>query len=608
MVIDTVESQRAYIEEQQRSGSPLSIVFADAFLRGIRDLGYKSPSWALAELIDNSFQAGANTVAIRLGFAKGNASEKKPDQIAIVDDGNGMLPDMISRAVVWGGTSRHDSRKGFGRYGYGLPSASVSIAKRYTVYAKIVGAPWHAVTVDIDALAAAANDAEATSRLLSPHVAAPPEWCLRSEDGFDTGSLESGTVIVLEDLDRLRRMSGWITRRSFDANLLNDLGAIYRHWLPQRCLYVDGKLVQPLDPLFLMEHGRYFDETEVRAEAIEARTFTVETSDGKTGTISIRASVLPPDFQLLDPSQYGIEKAANNKRIAAMREFNGLLICREQRQIDCVRPKWTTFGNYDRNIKIEIDFDPVLDEHFGITTSKQQITVDDEMWERLKQQGTNCGNLYNLIRDMRKRFKALQGSCAAEAEEKRKASASPASVVAFNETTELKGAVVEPTAAQKEEADRNLEREVRRRAASEQRPEPEVREELAAEARENPWAVDYAATPEGPFFRPHRLGEQKRLVINTSHPFYSRVFERFPQARPAVEILLFVLAERELEAPDQLERIYRAERQKWSERLRFALEALVGDSSLADIAASVASSLDDGSQHEGDDAGDETAP
>ncbi len=47
----------------------------------------------------------------------------------IYDDGHGMVKDMLSVAVTWGGTHRQGSRKGFGKYGYGLPSASLSIAK-----------------------------------------------------------------------------------------------------------------------------------------------------------------------------------------------------------------------------------------------------------------------------------------------------------------------------------------------------------------------------------------------------------------------------------------------------------------------------------------------
>src|SRR5262245_49112338 len=95
MTIDTIDRQRKYVDAQKEKGHGLGVVFADAFLRGMRDLGYKDPAWALAEEIDNSFQAGADTVAIRLGFESNSKSRVRPDLVAVCDNGNGMIPDMI---------------------------------------------------------------------------------------------------------------------------------------------------------------------------------------------------------------------------------------------------------------------------------------------------------------------------------------------------------------------------------------------------------------------------------------------------------------------------------------------------------------------------------
>src|ERR1043166_9163588 len=59
--IDTKERQQQYIELQKKKGDRLGLVFAKAFLYGMRDIGYKSPGWAFCELVDNSIQAGATT-------------------------------------------------------------------------------------------------------------------------------------------------------------------------------------------------------------------------------------------------------------------------------------------------------------------------------------------------------------------------------------------------------------------------------------------------------------------------------------------------------------------------------------------------------------------
>src|SRR5262245_52940356 len=143
MLMETTDRQRRYVAEQKQKRTAQSIIFVDAFLRGMRDLGYKSPVWALAELIDNAVQAAATKIDVLLGYGSENRSRSKPDHVAIVDNGVGMIPEMLTYAVMWGGTDRENDRTGFGRYGYGLPSAAVSLAKRYSVYSRVTGGDWH---------------------------------------------------------------------------------------------------------------------------------------------------------------------------------------------------------------------------------------------------------------------------------------------------------------------------------------------------------------------------------------------------------------------------------------------------------------------------------
>ncbi len=55
--------------------------------------------------------------------------------------------------------------------------------------------------------------------------------------------------------------------------------------------------------------------------------------------------------------------------------------------------------------------------------------------------------------------------------------------------------------------------------------------------------------------------------------------------------MIFVLAERELETTGEANRFYKAERQKWSERLRHGLDNLVADETMADKASAMAETL-----------------
>src|SRR5688572_6274623 len=83
-------AQREYSRKLVERGFDFSLVVADAFIRGIRDIGYKHTGTAIYELIDNALQAGASAVQVVLGFE--GASEKKPDRIAVIDNGHGMDP------------------------------------------------------------------------------------------------------------------------------------------------------------------------------------------------------------------------------------------------------------------------------------------------------------------------------------------------------------------------------------------------------------------------------------------------------------------------------------------------------------------------------------
>src|SRR3982751_3306447 len=88
-----LEIQRAYVAKMKEKGFDFSLTVADAFVRGIRDIGYKSTATAIDELVDNAFQADAANVHVAFGY--GSASDAKPTQIAVIDDGHGMDPDMI---------------------------------------------------------------------------------------------------------------------------------------------------------------------------------------------------------------------------------------------------------------------------------------------------------------------------------------------------------------------------------------------------------------------------------------------------------------------------------------------------------------------------------
>ncbi|MEG3162707.1 ATP-binding protein [Sphingomonas sp. LB2R24] len=585
---DPLARQRRFLAREDKKSKKLGLVFADAFIRGMREIGYKNPAWALAELIDNSFQAGADTVDIRMKDVDWKMERSPPSQVAIIDNGIGMLSKMISHSVRWGGTDRENDRQGFGRYGYGLPSAAVSLAKSYSVYSKTEGKKWYVVHVDLEALGNAAGDDDRVDELLAPQLAELPLW-LNSADGkLDVTEFGSGTIVVLETLDRLKTMGGWISGKSLKVKLLQHFGVIYRNTLQDKKIFIAGDATEIIDPLFLLPDARYGDETDVRSKQIKTAAFETVGAFGK-GVVRIRAAVLPPNFQLADPNEYGKKGAKTGRRWDIMKTYNGILVCRAGRQIDVVSPEWTKFQNYDANIKIEIDFDPALDEFFGLTTSKQQIVIDEKMWEKLKVSGRDSGGIQALVKDMRgefKRMKSVLDACKPTSEYKDRSRPS-ASAMQAAQKFKARASLSPQKRAQAEKALH----EYAWAMANARKISIELAEASAKkETNARLFDLEFAAVEEAPFFQAKRLGLQKRLTINTAHPFYEKVYQRSGEAQAGLEVLLFVLADAELDAENEREAFYRTERKNWSEGLSHALEELLNDDAMSDRAAADAES------------------
>jgi hypothetical protein len=568
-VMDDLQRQHLWVEEQKKRGDDaFSLVSPDAFMRGIRDLGYRSTLTALDELIDNAVQSNAQSVWVFPAYYTENKSKKKPDAIVVVDDGHGMEPDMIRIAVRWGGTHRENDRTGLGRYGFGLPSSCVSIGQRYTVYSKIEGGEWHAVTIDVRRVSKAISehkkiDAEAVKQQ-------PPSFI---DDHVDIANLKAGTIIVIDELDRLD--SGFKTTQTFVRKLTEHVGVQYRKMMSQVKFIIDKTEAQAVDPLFLDETARWFEETPVRAQSVTPIQFELQGAGGEVGTVRIRAAAFPFNFHLKDPDG-DVRPSNHNNRYHVMRDFNGILVCRAGRQIDVVtRVPWTTFINYDRFWGIEIDFDPALDEYFGITTNKQQIVFSESLLDHLKTHG-----LPALIKDLRVRLRDSKSKILASLGKRDKTAR--ASEKTMPNIKKRKTRKVSPSSDQVKKAESNLTQQAKAQADVTGESLEAAKERVEKEATERPYKIDFESVVEAPAYRPERLGPQYLLRVNTSHRFFSDIYEpagRVPGLRSRLEALLFVLGEAELDAVGEREKFYKTERVLGSQRLTEALADLdeVGD-------------------------------
>jgi len=334
------------------------IVQLQQFIQAIRDAGYRGTGSALAELVDNAFEADAKVVDIDVRSDPEAPSERV---IVVSDDGSGMTPATLELALQFGGSSRFGQRTGTGRFGMGLPNSSVSQARRLEVYTwRNPKTVWFSY-LDVD---------EIREGSLC-EIPKPVRRKVPSE--FKALQSESGTVIVLRKCDRLslKRDSALIRR------LKRELGRIFRRMLWNgRMLRINGEAVQPVDPLFL-QAGDNLTGASMYGDTLEYIIRDDSGNECSTGKVIARFVELPvSEWMFLSNAEkqgHGISKGA------------GVSVLRAGREIDC---GWFFMGgkrkeNYDDWWRCEIEFPPELDELFGVTHTKQGITPSEYVTQLL---------------------------------------------------------------------------------------------------------------------------------------------------------------------------------------------------------------------------------
>jgi anti-sigma regulatory factor (Ser/Thr protein kinase) len=486
-----------------------SIIALDKFIQATRDSGYKGTASAISELVDNSIQAGATRIAISV-VAKANDDEDKSVEISVLDDGCGMAPATLRQALRFGGSTRFGDRRGLGRYGMGLPNASLSQARRVTVFT------WQAARngrgheppsrvyssyLDVDEIVRCEM-----IEVLEPQLVKAPLGC----------SSSSGTLVAWSQCDRLdnRRVSTIVRK------LEVELGRRFRHfiWKGLR-ITINGDTLDAFDPLYLHPKAEisgaqlFGDEMrfEVRADPLDSQT---------TGWVSVRFTELPV---------HAWHKLSNDeKRRIGLSKGAGVSIVRGGREVDY---GWFFMGskhreNYDDWWRCEIQFDPILDEAFGITHTKQQARPQAHLLEA-------------LTPDLEATARALNSRV-------RKAHTAVKARERFSEAERIaneRDHLLRPLPRSADPAAKAMMRELEEH-------HPTLRERVDETDR---YSIIEHALKDTSFFTLAHDGDRLVLVLNPDHPFYREIYKplsegeapRDPQLRAKLELVLLAAARSE---------------------------------------------------------------
>ena len=106
-------------------------------LRALKSSPYTTMG-ALAELIDNSIDAGAENIKL-IAIDKEDRSPagmrvQRLDKLAVLDDGCGMDPETIQDCLSIGFSSGRGGNKDIGKFGYGMSVGSLTQTWKFEVY------------------------------------------------------------------------------------------------------------------------------------------------------------------------------------------------------------------------------------------------------------------------------------------------------------------------------------------------------------------------------------------------------------------------------------------------------------------------------------------
>lgn len=600
------------------------IVPTSLAVKAMRDNGYKNAAYAIAELMDNSIQAGATTVQLLCADRESQVDQrvrKRLHEVAVLDNGCGMDVDTLQIALQFGNGTHlgAEQQTGMGRFGMGLPSASISQCQSVDVWSWTNGIK-NAIHSYIDL---PAINTGKMRYLPEPQRKSIPQVWLTAAGNEAFGS--SGTLVVWSDMDRVL----WRTSKALIDNSEELIGRMYRYWIDDGRVEIvlknflhenPGTILQerhakPNDPLYLMAN------TSCPAPFDTKPMFKPFPSEGDN-VVPITVRFRDEDHLVTIKFSIASEEARNSAGGQATGSLPfgqhagrnlGVSVVRAGRELE-LDPAWaTTYEPRERWWGVEISFEPGLDELFGVSNNKQsarnlaeaakvdasaiikehggslqaaRAALRDEedplepLLEIVNRVQTNIGLMRRMIQTQaegrRRRARHAEGSVEAQATD----------AVRKRQVEGHHGRSDDDEAKPIEERKADVADQLEHHGHSR-----ESAEAMAAETIDKglKYRIDVASLEGGAFFSVQPKGGVLLVTLNTEHPAYSlllgardpkelpddpdKLKEKLQSAQSGLEMMLFAWARYEDEQASEQRRVTQNIRHDWGRMAEGFLES-----------------------------------
>ena len=473
---------------------------AGRLIESLRYLGYGNYE-AIADLVDNSIDADAHHISTRVVQRGGQP------QISVADDGTGMSQEDLDQAMRLGSMTSRDLNSDLGRFGMGLVTASLSIAKKCHVITRGSNGCWSSAW-DVDEIV--------TQNAFLKHLdqATKEEVALLDEE---IGKRKTGTLVTLSKCDNMSNKN----TSAFASTLKHHLGRVHKYFIETgRTIHVNGDVIAAIDPLQLND-----ELTEVVTDELVSVSTADDDGTRRTENIRVRIILVP-------------EVPATELDVSKSMKSQGFYVMRNQREIaNAVTLNFYTKHNDFNRMRGEIFFPGTLDRLVGIEFTKRQVNLDQSLYDQLAVILVPTCRGIKRRESSRKRVETsgiqqqLHNQAAKAIAEKDKLLIKPKAIIEKRDTRKNGGGHRSDGKGENERERKNL----TRTQALEARLNCEIREERLG--------------PNGQVYECDREGRKLILRYNVEHPFYQRfVIDNLDDSRSvtAADFLIYSMATAEI--------------------------------------------------------------